>query len=108
MFQDVSERAGLGRDWAPRDLRRTFVALLSDGGMAIEKIARLVGHASSQLVPFLIVIDDLQGADAAVARCRGGWQRIRSAGCLPCAAVGWRMRRGCLRAQPSRVLGPGG
>jgi integrase len=49
MFQDVCERAGLGRDWAPRDLRHTFVALLSDDGMAIEKIARLVGHASSHV-----------------------------------------------------------
>ena len=32
MFQDVCERAGLGRDWAPRDLRHTFVSLLSDDG----------------------------------------------------------------------------
>ena len=45
MFQDVCERAGLGRDWAPRDLRHTFVSLLSDDGMAIEKIARLADHA---------------------------------------------------------------
>ena len=49
MFQDVCERAGLGRDWAPRDLRHTFVSLLSDDGMAIEKIARLVGHTSSHV-----------------------------------------------------------
>jgi integrase len=49
MFQDVCERAGLGRDWAPRDLRHTFVSLLSDDGMAIEKISRLVGHASSHV-----------------------------------------------------------
>jgi integrase len=40
---------GLGRDWTPRDLRHTFVSLLSDDGMAIEKIARLVGHASSHV-----------------------------------------------------------
>ena len=39
LFQDVCERAGLGRDWAPRDLRHTFVSLLSDDGIAIEKIA---------------------------------------------------------------------
>jgi site-specific recombinase XerD len=49
MFQDVCQRAGLGRDWAPRDLRHTFVSLLSDDGMAIEKIARLAGHASSHV-----------------------------------------------------------
>ena len=47
MFQDVCERAGVGRDWAPRDLRHTFVPLLSDDGMVIEKIARLAGHTSS-------------------------------------------------------------
>ena len=49
MFQDVCERVGFGRDWAPRDLRHTFVSLLSDDGMAIEKIARLAGHASSHV-----------------------------------------------------------
>jgi integrase len=49
MFQDVCERAGCGRNWAPRDLRHTFVSLLSDDGMAIEKIARLAGHASSHV-----------------------------------------------------------
>jgi site-specific recombinase XerD len=49
MFQDICERAGLGREWAPRDLRHTFVSLLSDDGMAIAKIARLVGHASSHV-----------------------------------------------------------
>ena len=49
IFQDVCERAGLGRDWAPRDLRHKFVSLLSDDGMAMEKIARLVGHAGSHV-----------------------------------------------------------
>ena len=49
MFQDVCERARFGRDWAPRDLRHTFVSLLSDDGMAIEKIARLAGDASSHV-----------------------------------------------------------
>jgi predicted RNA-binding Zn ribbon-like protein len=48
-FQDVCERARFGRDWAPRDLRHTFVSLLSDDGMAIEKIARLAGQASSHV-----------------------------------------------------------
>ena len=49
MFKAVCVHAGLGRDWAPRDLRHTFVSLLSDDGMAIEKISRLVGHASSHV-----------------------------------------------------------
>jgi integrase len=49
MFKAVCVQAGLGRDWAPRDLRHTFVSLLSDDGMAIEKISRLVGHTSSHV-----------------------------------------------------------
>ncbi len=49
MFKAIGERAGLGRGWAPRDLRHTFVSLLSDDGMAIEKISRLVGHTSSHV-----------------------------------------------------------
>jgi site-specific recombinase XerD len=44
MFKAVCVYVGLGRDWAPRDLRHTFVSLLSDDGMAIEKISPLVGH----------------------------------------------------------------
>lgn len=32
-------------EWAPRDLRHTFVSLLSDNGVLIEEIARLLGHA---------------------------------------------------------------
>jgi hypothetical protein len=31
------------------DLRHTFISLLSDDGMAIEKIVRLAGHASSHV-----------------------------------------------------------
>jgi integrase len=41
-----------GRVWpglGARDLRHTFVSLLSDDGMAIGKIARLAGHASSHV-----------------------------------------------------------
>jgi integrase len=49
MFADVGESAGVGRAWAPGDLRHTYVSLLSDDGMAIEKIARLAGHASSHV-----------------------------------------------------------
>ena len=31
-------------DWTPRELRHSFVSLMSDAGVPIEKIARLVGH----------------------------------------------------------------
>jgi len=42
-------KADLGKEWTPRELRHTFVSLLSDNGMAIEEISRLVGHSSSNV-----------------------------------------------------------
>jgi integrase len=47
-FRKVCEAAGLGRGWSPRELRHTFVSLMSEGGVPIEEIARLAGHASSR------------------------------------------------------------
>jgi integrase len=35
------------RQWTPRELRHSFVSLLSDQGVPVEEIARLVGHSSS-------------------------------------------------------------
>jgi integrase len=47
-------RAAIGRvpgidadDWTPRELRHSFVSLLSDSGIPIEEISRLVGHKST-------------------------------------------------------------
>jgi hypothetical protein len=37
----ITEAAGLGVGWAPRDLRHTFVSLISADGVPIEEIARL-------------------------------------------------------------------
>lgn len=34
-------------EWAPRELRHSFVSLLSDSGMPLEEISRLVGHSST-------------------------------------------------------------
>ena len=47
-FKRITEKAGLGRDWAPRELRHTFVSLLSDSGVPIEQIADAVGHSSTR------------------------------------------------------------
>jgi integrase len=33
--------------WMPRELRHSFVSLLSDAGVPLEEIARLVGHGST-------------------------------------------------------------
>jgi integrase len=68
-FRRVVEAAGLDpRDWTPRELRHSFVSLLSDAGVPIEQISRLVGHSGTattetvyrkQIRPVL-----LHGADA--------------------------------------------
>lgn len=44
-FRRVVDAAGLDPDaWTPRELRHSFVSLLSDSGMPLEQIARLLGH----------------------------------------------------------------
>ena len=48
MFKRVCTAAGIGDGWTPRELRTSFVSLLSHRGVAIEEIARLVGHASTR------------------------------------------------------------
>ncbi|MEV1173753.1 tyrosine-type recombinase/integrase [Nonomuraea sp. NPDC049784] len=68
-FRKVLDRAGLvSAEWTPRELRHSFVSILSDSGIPIEDISRLVGHANTvvtetvyrfQLRPVL-----LEGAEA--------------------------------------------
>lgn len=68
-FRKVLDRAGLdGKQWTPREMRHSFVSLLSDSGVPIEDISRLVGHRSTvvtetvyrkQIRPVL-----MQGAEA--------------------------------------------
>jgi integrase len=43
-FRAITEKAGLGKDWAPREMRHTFVSVLSANGVPVESIALLVGH----------------------------------------------------------------
>ncbi|PXY34806.1 integrase [Prauserella coralliicola] len=44
-FRRVVDKAGLvAAEWTPRELRHSFVSLLSDSGMPIEQISRLMGH----------------------------------------------------------------
>jgi site-specific recombinase XerD len=43
-FRTATEKAGLGRGWAPREMRHTFVSVLSANGVPIESIALLAGH----------------------------------------------------------------
>lgn len=47
-FRRVARRAGLDpKQWVPRELRHSFVSLLSDRGMSSDQISRLVGHSST-------------------------------------------------------------
>jgi integrase len=48
MFKKITKAAGLGEDWAPRELRTSFVSLMSNSGVLVEEIAHLVGHSSSR------------------------------------------------------------
>jgi integrase len=44
----ILRAAGLkAEEWTPRELRHSFVSLLSDGGVPIERISRLVGHTGT-------------------------------------------------------------
>src|SRR4029077_4938724 len=45
MFNRICTEAGTGDVGPPRELRTTFVSLMSHQGVAIEEIARLAGHA---------------------------------------------------------------
>lgn len=64
-FRRVAQRAGLdAKEWTPRELRHSFVSLLSDKGVAIEKISRLMGHNGTTVTELVYrhqirpVIDD--------------------------------------------------
>jgi integrase len=46
-FRKVTAKAGLGKDWTPRELRHSFVLLLDDAGVSMQAIADVVGHSST-------------------------------------------------------------
>jgi integrase len=43
-FRLITKKAGLGEDWVPREMRHTFVSVLSASGVPVESIALLAGH----------------------------------------------------------------
>ena len=47
-FRSICRAADIGDGWAPRELRTSFVSLLSASGVPVEEIARLAGHSSSR------------------------------------------------------------
>jgi len=46
-FRRITKAAGLGENWTPRELRHSFVSIMSDNGVTIEQIADLVGHKTT-------------------------------------------------------------
>lgn len=47
-FKAACKAAEIGRGWTPRELRHSFVSLMSSSGVPVEEIARLAGHSSSR------------------------------------------------------------
>ncbi|MDG4773498.1 tyrosine-type recombinase/integrase [Solwaraspora sp. WMMD792] len=76
-FRRIARLAGLNdKEWTPREMRHSFVSLLSDSGMSLEQIADLVGHSGTsvtekvyrhQLRPVLLTgaraMDEIFGPD---------------------------------------------
>ena len=49
-FRAAAKAAGLvAEDWTPRELRHSFVSLLSSAGVPIDDISHLVGHSSTNV-----------------------------------------------------------
>lgn len=46
-FRKVCGAAGIGTSWSTRELRHTFVSIMSGQGVPVEEIARLVGHSTT-------------------------------------------------------------
>jgi site-specific recombinase XerD len=49
LFRSITTAAGIGENWTPRELRHSFVSILSDNGVGIEEIADLVGHKTTMV-----------------------------------------------------------
>lgn len=49
VFRQLCADAGLGEGWQPRELRHTFVSLLSHAGVPVESIADAAGHTNANI-----------------------------------------------------------
>jgi integrase len=47
-FRKVCRAAGIGDGWVPKELRTSFVSMMSHQGVPVEEIARLAGHSSTR------------------------------------------------------------
>jgi len=46
-FKGICDAASIGTDWTPRELRHTFVSIMSEQGVPVEEISHLVGHSNT-------------------------------------------------------------
>jgi integrase len=46
-FRLITKKAEIGEKWTPRELRHSFVSIMSDNGVSIETIADLCGHSGT-------------------------------------------------------------
>jgi integrase len=61
--QEITQAAGLGTDWVPREMRPTLVSLVSSNGTALEDIADLGGHrgtATTETVYRKVIVPELR------------------------------------------------
>ena len=47
-FRAVCKAAKIGEHWTPRELRHSFVSLMSSSGVPVEEIARIAGHSGTR------------------------------------------------------------
>jgi integrase len=47
-FKAACKAANIGANWTPRELRHSFVSLMSSSGVPVEEIARLAGHSNTR------------------------------------------------------------
>ena len=47
-FKAACRAARIGEHWTPRELRHSFVSLMSSSGVPVEEIARLAGHSTTR------------------------------------------------------------
>jgi integrase len=47
-FKAACRAARIGEHWTPRELRHSFVSLMSISGVPVKEIARLAGHANTK------------------------------------------------------------
>jgi integrase len=46
-FKKLCGDAGINADWTPRELRHTFVSIMSQQRVPVEEIAHLIGHSNT-------------------------------------------------------------